>query len=259
MRKIASRVALALVTTYIAIVVGATALAQTKVNGNLVNLIIAAGKILTFNNTLTFSGTDGSTLNVGPGGNLTGVFNTTGALKSNGSGTVSQAACADLSNAGTGCAAAVTAVGTAAAGQIPATQTNDTACSTCVGYIQESSIPSGSAVVLSSGVTNNITTLSLAAGDWTVCANVYTFPNTGTTTTLVQAAINTANAFPAAPGGGASIVVPLPSVATQGVALAVGCRQVLLSGTTTVYLMININFAVSTLNVGGDLWARRAR
>jgi hypothetical protein len=41
-----------------------------------------------------------------------GLFTTTGALKGNGSGTISQAACGDLSNAGTGCAAAAGAVQT---------------------------------------------------------------------------------------------------------------------------------------------------
>lgn len=57
-----------------AIVGGIVALAGSayalQVNGNLPNLIIAAGKILTFNNTLTFAGTDASTITLGAGGTV---------------------------------------------------------------------------------------------------------------------------------------------------------------------------------------------
>ena len=68
------------------------------------------------------------------------------------------------------------AVGTAAVGQIPATQTNDNACSTCVGNYISVNEPNASATV-------TITNASPAVITWTahslVAGNVVNFTNSG--------------------------------------------------------------------------------
>ena len=91
-----------------------------------------------------------------------------GALKGNGSGTVSQAACADLSNGTTNCSAAV--------GQLPGVTTTTVANAGSVGEYMSSEIVFGSAVAQTDATATQITTLSPTAGDWDIggsyCFNI---------------------------------------------------------------------------------------
>src|SRR5580693_8105074 len=86
-----------------------------------------------------------------------GLFTVTGALKGNGAGVVSQAACADLSNATTYCSATQ--------GQLPGIASNTAAAAGNIGeYITSSVASPGGAI--SNNVAANITSVSITAGDW---------------------------------------------------------------------------------------------
>ena len=139
---------------------------------------------------------------------------------------------------------------------VSGTATNDSAATGILGQIITSNITSGSAVPLTSGSAANITSISLTAGDWDVFGWVSTNPAGSTTTTILQAGISTTTAnldsFPTVIQGvsvGAGLALSAP-VATQRISL---------SGTTTVYLVVNTTFAVSTCGGYGYITGRRER
>jgi len=80
------------------------AITPTSVNGNTITtgtgtLTLAAGKTLTASNTLTFAGTDGSTLNIGTGGTLgTAAYTAASAYATAAQGATADAALAKASN-----------------------------------------------------------------------------------------------------------------------------------------------------------------
>lgn len=122
-----------------------------------------------------------------------------------------------------------------------------------------SSIASGSAVGLTSATPANVTSISLPAGDWDVSGNVAFTANASTTATIFQGGINTTSAtLPTAPGAGASMALGL-SVGAGGTEpiLPVGTTRITLTTTTTVYLVAQATFAVSTMSAYGFIGARR--
>lgn len=140
------------------------------------------------------------------------------------------------------------------------TSTNDNASAGQVGQIVESTVLVGSAVSATSGVTLNVTSISLTAGDWDVWANVVTNPNAATTSTRMAGAISdTSAAFPTAPAGGAYSINIFSASAGANTAFGFGMTRVSISSTTTYYLVANVTFAVNTMGVYGYLGARRRR
>lgn len=154
---------------------------------------------------------------------------------------------------------AIIATGTSITpGQIPGTTTNDSAAGGNLGEYTESVIPSGSAVSLTSGTPANVTSLSLTAGDWDVRGAVLFNPAASTSMTASGSSLSLTSAtldaiylqfdryaafVPANPLGGFSI----------------GVRRVSVAVTTTVYLVAQATFTVSTLAAYGYLNARRVR
>lgn len=146
-------------------------------------------------------------------------------------------------------------------GQYPGSATNDNASNGNIGEFIQSSVASGSAVALTSTVTDDITSITLTAGDWDVWANIATDPAAGTTTSVVQAWINTASKTdPGAPNGGAYLL--------QQQAIGAGLSQIMPVGMmrlsvptagATAYLSCNLTFASSTMAAYGSIQARRAR
>lgn len=118
----------------------------------------------------------------------------------------------------------------------------------------------GSSVALTTGVSANVTSISLTAGDWDVNGNISLAPG-GTTTTqsalggfsLTSATLQvvSANGFGSSVGAGASAGVPY--------SLSPGTTRVNVSSTTTVYLVVNATFSVSTNAAYGFISARRVR
>lgn len=140
------------------------------------------------------------------------------------------------------------------------TNTNDSAAALFVGEFAESEILIGSAVSATSGAALNVTSISLTAGDWNVWGNVATSPAGGTTTSQFYGAINTTSAtLPTAPGKGAYASIAASVAAGVGVLLPVGTRRLSLNATTTVYMVANATFAVSTMGIYGYIGARRMR
>jgi len=171
-----------------------------------------------------------------------------GALKGNGSGVVSQAACADLSNGTTNCSAAV--------GQLPGTTTNDNAAA---GKVGEFITGTGTAVSVTSTVAADITSVSLTAGDWDCRGVLGTNPAAGTTQSDNKGWISVTSATqPTFPAGGL-VDMDVSVAATSPIDYTTGVVRFSLSTTTTVFLSWLGTFATSTETVTAKLDCRRVR
>jgi hypothetical protein len=81
-----------------------------------------------------------------------------------------------------------------------------------------------------------------------------------TTTSLVQGAINTTSVtMPTAPGAGAEFLLPITAAAGIGFINPTGTTRISVASTTTVYLVVSCNFAISTASAYGFIRARRVR
>lgn len=148
------------------------------------------------------------------------------------------------------------------AGQFPGSGTDDNADAGNVGEYIYSEIGSGAAVPLTSGTAADITSIELTPGDWDVWATVASDPAASTTTSAVNAWINTASATnPGAPNNGAYLSSQLTIGAGLGQVMPVGQMRISVAAetTATAYLSTNMTFAASTMGAYGFLGARRAR
>jgi hypothetical protein len=142
------------------------------------------------------------------------------------------------------------------------TNTNDSAAAGYVGEYIESSIALASAVSLTSGAASNVTSISLTAGDWDVSADVTYSPAATTNFTQAWHSISNTSATQDSTTGGAYNIYRFPAgnVPVAGFNTAgVGPVRKLLSGTTTVYLVAQATFTISTMAAFGILRARRVR
>lgn len=130
------------------------------------------------------------------------------------------------------------------------TPTNDNAIAGVVGEYVTASVASGSAVTLSSGISGNITSISLTAGDWDVIGQV--LGGGSVSTTSLQGWCSTTSATLADPNytsivgtfGGAGLTTPKIRVS--------------IASTTTVYLSARIAGS-GTITGWGVITARRVR
>jgi hypothetical protein len=141
------------------------------------------------------------------------------------------------------------------------TTTNNDASVGSVGEYVSSSV-GNTTVTLTTGVTANLTSISLTAGDWDVQGNVgfdtastanLTYWYAGVTTvsaTLQNGYYQAANMV--APTGGAVF-------GTNAFSLPSPVARISLSATTTVYLITNVGFTVAAVKAGGMIKARRIR
>ena len=144
---------------------------------------------------------------------------------------------------------------------IQGTTTNDSADTGVVGEFVSSNV-SNTAVTLTTGVTANLTSISLTAGDWDVQGNVgfdtaatanLTYWYAGVTTvsaTLQNGYYQATNSV--APTGGAVF-------GANAFSLPSPVARISLSATTTVYLITNVGFTVAAVKAGGMIKARRVR
>ena len=125
--------------------------------------------------------------------------------------------------------------------------------------VVSSDISSGGAVSQgTTGVAINVTSVSLAPGDWDCSGSVVTSPAGTTTTSQLAAGISTVTAtLPASVENGETIF-QAPQAAGIAAAIPVHVEEVL-SATTTVYLVGDSAFAVSTMSLYGQLVCRRMR
>lgn len=140
------------------------------------------------------------------------------------------------------------------------TTTNDSAVAGSVGEVISSQVSAGAGSALTSTVVADVTSISLTAGDWDVWGNIGFTPAVGTTLTRIDGWISTTSAtFPPFPNNGALTSMQLAFTVSTGPCLPVGQLRLSLSGTTTVYLTIYSEFAVSTATSYGAIFARRRR
>lgn len=150
---------------------------------------------------------------------------------------------------------------TAAAGQIPGTATNDNASAGNIGEYIELDTVSGSAVSLSNGITANVGAgISLTAGDWDVTVDTVFLPAAGTTMSNLVCASNTTSAtLPTSPNKGGTFNGSWTFTTSQVQVMPCGMRRYSLASTTTIFMVVQASFGVSTMQAYGTIWGRRAR
>lgn len=140
------------------------------------------------------------------------------------------------------------------------TTTNDNAISGCVGEYISSSILSASAVTITSNTPANVTSISLTPGDWDVTGTIIVNPGALSVISNIVGGINTVSA--ALPTYGTENNVGLLNItmaAGVGSIVNMGPLRVSISSNTTVYLVVNSVFTVSTNKAYGFIGARRRR
>jgi hypothetical protein len=149
---------------------------------------------------------------------------------------------------------------------IRGTAANDSAAAGFVGEVTTATVPAGSAVALTTATSANVTSISLTAGDWDVSAQVTHNAAATTNITLLQIAISATTATLSTQAGGSGIGTDPLAIWRQAAGVPagtlttkVGPVRVSLSATTTIFLVVNDTFTVSTMSVYGTLRARRVR
>ena len=124
----------------------------------------------------------------------------------------------------------------------------------------ESTVAAGSAVALSNNTPANMTSISLPAGDWDVSAIVSFTAAATTNITRGYASISTVSASTdLTPGRFAEVPIPDSggTFATKSPTLSIPAARMQPAGATTVYLVVNALFTVSTCSAWGIMRARR--
>jgi hypothetical protein len=137
---------------------------------------------------------------------------------------------------------------------IVGTTTNDSANA---GSIGEFVTATASAVSLTSNTPANITSISLTAGDWDVTGNVQF---NAAASTVIQSALASAGVTSATLNASPDRAVIESTQATSNpVSLIAPVQRISISSTTTVFLVGDCNFTVSTATADGRIRARRVR
>lgn len=136
---------------------------------------------------------------------------------------------------------------------------NTAAGSGAVGQYVSSVITTASPVTITtSGTPQNVTSISLGAGDWDVWGNVTYIANGATTlgTNMCWISSSSATLPDTSLIAGTSITVTAPGTGSDSGFAAPG-RQFLLSGATTIFLSTRVVFAAGAQTVSGGIYARR--
>jgi hypothetical protein len=156
---------------------------------------------------------------------------------------------------GSGSSLTVSGTGTNQATSVLGVANSSTASAGQVGEIITST---ASGVSFTNAVTSNITSISLTAGDWDVWGNVDINPAGTTTMSYTVVSTSTVSAtVPVPPLPQTRFILPFSAGSQQ--VTPTGITPLQLASTTTVYLLANIGFAVSTLTCDGVIYARRRR
>jgi len=147
--------------------------------------------------------------------------------------------------------------------QVPSnvgTTTNDDATAGSIGEFVTATVATGSSVSLTTATPANVISISLTAGDWDVRGVVdYTAAAT-TSITNQRQGVSTTSATLGAQDTftSLSLAAQVPTAAIDS-AFATPVVRLSLAATTTVYLVTNATFTVSTLKAYGTISARRVR
>lgn len=157
-----------------------------------------------------------------------------------------------------GDAAATTLAFAPSTGGIIGTTTNNNTNAGNVGEYMEAEVLSGAPVSLTTGVTANVTSITLTAGDWDVTGAVVFTPSA--VPTQLFASTNTTSAtLPVAPNKGAYFgSISTGFTSAQGQIANIGSRRYSVASSTQVFLVANAAFG-GTMTVYGLIHARRRR
>ena len=149
---------------------------------------------------------------------------------------------------------------------IAGTTTNDNAIAGDVGEYFQFTIPVGSAVALTTATPANLTSISLGAGDWDIDFTIDFLPVATTSVTQYNASVSVVSATLATQPGGAGLFPEALYVVNQAAAVPAGVVGVTgptvrasFAATTTIYLVGQMAFTVSTASMYGTLRVRRVR
>jgi hypothetical protein len=148
------------------------------------------------------------------------------------------------------------------ASQLLGSATNDNAAVGYVGEYSSSDITSGAAVALTTGVSANVTSMALPAGDYDVWINTSFKGGATTTVSFIQASISTVSATLDGTDGRIANTFfngAAPFGSITHIDNVVGPVRLSLSTTTTVYYVAAASFGVSTMAAYGILQWRRRR
>jgi hypothetical protein len=146
------------------------------------------------------------------------------------------------------------------AGQVPGTATNDNATAGNVGELVSQTVAQGSAVTLTTATPANITSVSLTAGDWDCNAVAGRTFGATTSLTIMKTSLNTTTAADGTIATGTMVqwstpaIVPVTDTTQQ-----IGNVRFSLTATTSVFLVADDTFTISTNKGYGFLRCRRAR
>lgn len=143
---------------------------------------------------------------------------------------------------------------------IVGTATNDNAAAGSVGEYIESSVPVGSVVALTSTTAKTVTSITLSAGDWDVSGDVYISPAATTSMTQTAGSISTTtNTIDFSPGRFSQKVFSAVITAGFGISEPIPPTRFSVTGSTTVFLVAQATFTISTNGAYGIIRARRVR
>jgi hypothetical protein len=143
---------------------------------------------------------------------------------------------------------------------IVGTTTNNNAQAGSVGEVVTSSITANT-ISLTTATSANIGSISLTAGDWDVEGAINFTPTTTTSITVLEGGISSGSSatLPGLPNQfQESMAAAIPGT-TVAISKVVPMVRLSLASTTTVYLVAQGTFTVSTLQGGGVITARRRR
>lgn len=140
---------------------------------------------------------------------------------------------------------------------ISGTATNDNAAAGRLGEYLQAQVTVGSAVALTTGVTANVTSISLTAGDWDVTGVIDIHP--AATTNINNVTIGSSATSATIGPQDSSVTDTYQVTSTVDLSHSIPVQRYSLAAPTTVYLVINATFSVSTLSAYGTIKARRVR
>lgn len=146
-------------------------------------------------------------------------------------------------------------------GQVPGTTGGNDATAGNVGEYKISTVASGAAVALTTGVAANVTSIALTAGDWQLFGEVQYLGNAATTVSYMAGALSTTSATLAGPPGQAFTALngAAPFTVVAPITQLIGTIRVSLAAPATAYLVAQASFNVNSMSAYGTISARRMR
>ena len=144
------------------------------------------------------------------------------------------------------------------------TKTNDNQEIGYVGEYIQATVAVGAAVALTTGTPANVTSIVLTQGDWDVDCVVDFLPAASTSVTQYNASVSATSATlaaqPGANGVGPDATITInqaAAVPAAEVGLAPTTVRVSIAAQTTIYMVAEAAFTVSTMTAYGTIRARR--